>query len=131
MRARLLAVALALSSCVAEVDGEPVPVVTTGFLTVDWSISGFQDPAACLQSSSDVIRLAIETADGLSAGEFEDACTVFRTSIELEPGDYHGDAVLLDASGDARTTPVDLGLVRIDGDDELVVPIDFPTDSFY
>jgi hypothetical protein len=130
--ALLLTLSLVLPSCAAEVEGRPVVVgTTTGLLTVDWSISGLQDPAACRQSDTDVINIALETADGASLGEFEDACEVFRTSIELDAGDYFGDAVLLDASGASRTTPVDLGLVQIFGDDELVVPVDFPSDSFY
>jgi hypothetical protein len=130
MRSALL-LALALPGCVAEVESRPVRVETTGLLTVDWSIGGQKDPAACRQSDTDVINIALETADGISLGEFEDVCEVFQTSIELEPGDYFGDALLLDPSGTERTTPVDLGLVRIYGDDELVVPVDFPSDSFY
>ncbi|HEX6275326.1 MAG TPA: hypothetical protein VFZ53_19935 [Polyangiaceae bacterium] len=126
-----LALALALPGCTAEVENRPVVASTTGLLTVDWSISGLQDPAACRQSDADVINIALETADGISLGEFEDVCEVFQTSIELAPGDYLGDAVLLDPSGAARTTPVDLGLVEIFGDDELVIPVDFPSDSFY
>jgi len=127
------AFALVLPSCffVDDDDDAPVVVVPTGLLVVDWSISGLQDPAACRQSNADVLNVAIQTADGAPLGEFEDACEAFDTSIELEAGDYFGDAVLLDSSGAARTTPVDLGLVRIFGDDELVVPVDFPSDSFY
>jgi hypothetical protein len=135
MRALLpLAFGLVLPSCFFVDDDDDRPsggVVPTGLLVVDWSISGVQDPAACRQSDSDVINIALETADGAPLGEFEDACEAFETGIELEPGDYFGDAVLLDPSGAARTTPVDLGLVRIFGDDELVVPVDFPSDSFY
>jgi hypothetical protein len=125
--------ALALSSCVAEsTDSQPVVVgTTTGLLVVDWSISGAQDPAFCRQSAADVINIAVETAEGSAIGEFEDVCEAFETSIELRPGDYFGDAVLLDSSGSTRTTPVDLGLFQIFGDDELVVPVDFPPDSFY
>ena len=137
MRALLpLALALILPSCFFvddddDDDDQPVVVVPTGLLVVDWSLSGLQDPAICRQSGADVINIAVETADGVPLGEFEDVCEAFETSIELEAGDYFGDAVLLDGSGAARTTPVDLGLVRIFGDDELVVPVDFPSDSFY
>jgi hypothetical protein len=127
----LLAAALTLTSCVAEVESGPVVVVPTGLLTVDWSISGYQDPGDCRRSDADVINVALETSDGFFVGEFTDVCEAFRTSIELESGDYYGDAVLLDPFGAQRTTAVDLGLVRIFGDDELVVPVDFPSDSFY
>jgi hypothetical protein len=122
---------LALAGCAAEVEGDPVIVDSSGVLVVDWSIGGSQDPSACRQSDADVINVAVETADGESLGEFEDACEVFRTGIELPPGDYFGDAVLLDPDGAQRTTAVDLGFFQIYGDDELVVPIDFPSDSFY
>ena len=43
--------------------------------------------------------------------------------------DYCGD--LTDPSGVARTTVLDLGFFEIFGNDELLVPIDFPADSFY
>jgi len=134
MRAAVLPIlAVALSSCVAgSTDSQPVVVASaTGVLVVDWSISGAQDPAFCRQSAADVINIAIETTGGSPVGEFEDACEAFSTGIELGAGDYFGDAVLLDSSGSPRTTPVDLGLVEIFGDDELVVPLDFPPDSFY
>ncbi len=129
----VLAVALACAGCVAEpTDSRPVVVESSnGVLVVDWSISGAQDTAICQQSDADVISIAIQTSRGASVGEFEDVCEAFSTSIELAPGDYFADAVLLGPSGDARTTPVDLGTIQIFGDDELAVPIDFPSDSFY
>jgi len=128
----LLALALGATSCVAEsTDARPIVVDSSGLLVVDWSISGAQDPSMCRQSDADVINIALQTSVGTSMGEFEDVCEAFSTSIELEPGDYFGDAVLLDPSGSARTTVVDLGLIQIFGDDELVVPIDFPPDAFY
>jgi hypothetical protein len=131
--ALLAALSLALSGCVAEsTDSRPIVVgADTGFLIVDWSISGYQDPALCRQSDADVINIAVETDGGSLVGEFEDVCEAFETSIELAPGDYFADALLLDASGSARTTAVDLGFFEIFGNDELVVPIDFPPDSFF
>jgi len=125
----LLALALALSGCTAEVHDSPG--VVTGFLTVDWSISGSQSSAACRQSDADVINIGLQTIDGIDLGEFEDVCEAFQTTIELDPNDYTGDALLLDPSGGARTTAVGLGRIQIFSDQELVVPIDFPSDSFY
>ena len=116
--------------CAAEVSSTP-PVADSGVLVVDWSISGAQDSAVCRQSDADVINIAVQTADGVSLGEFEDDCEAFQTGIELPPGDYFGDAVLLDPSGAQRTTAVDLGFFQIFGNDELVIPVDFPSDSFY
>lgn len=133
MKSAVLLCSLALSGCVAEAtDSRPVVVgADTGFLIVDWSISGYQDPALCRQSDVDVINISIETSRGDFVGEFEDVCEAFSTSIELVPDDYVGDAILLDPSGSARTTAVDLGFIQIFGNDELVVPIDFPPDSFF
>jgi hypothetical protein len=129
----VLAIAVACTGCVAEAtDSRPVVVESgNGLLVVDWSISGDQDPAVCQQSDADVINVAVETSGGSFIGEFEDACEAFSTAIELTPGDYFADALLLDPSGTARTTAVDLGFFEIFGDDELVVPVDFPPSSFY
>lgn len=129
----VLACSLVVSGCVAEAtDSRPVVVgAGTGFLVVDWSIGGYQDPALCRQSDADVINVSIQTSRGDFVGEFEDACEAFSTSIELAPDDYVGDAILLDTSGSARTTAVDLGFIEIFGNDELVAPIDFPPDSFF
>jgi hypothetical protein len=130
----LAALCVGLTGCYAEATTDPGPVVvgsSTGFLTVDWSISGYQDPVLCAQSDADVISVAIETSDGFFVGEFQDVCEAFVTSIELDPDAYVGDAVLLDPDGFERTTPVDLGFFEIFGDDELVIPVDFPPDSFF
>jgi hypothetical protein len=128
-----LVFAFASADCVAEAtDSRPVVVESgMGLLVVDWSISGARDPAFCQQSDADVINVAVETSGGSFIGEFEQACEVFSTAIELAPNGYFADAVLLDPDGAARTTPVDLGYFEIFGDDELLVPIDFPSDSFY
>ena len=100
-------------------------------MIVDWSINGYQDPALCRQSDADLINVSIETSRGDFVGEFEDTCEAFSTSIELAPDEYVADAILLDPSGSVRTTAVDLGFIEIFGNDELVVPIDFPPDSFF
>ena len=126
-RALGVLVVLGLFECAVEAGSNPPPRrVSTGVLTVDWSISGAQDRAFCRQSDADVISVVID-----GEGEFEDVCESFQTSIELVAGSYRGDAVLLDPSGNARTTAVDLGPIDIFGNDELVVPIDFPPDAFY
>ena len=91
----------------------------------------YLDLLCCRQSDADVISIAVETTGGEFVGEFEDVCESFSTSIELVPDDYFADALLLAPSGSARTTAVDLGYFQIFGNDELVVPIDFPSDSFF
>lgn len=123
--------------CGCSVQTEPHPhrapavVVTDGTLTVDWTVDGRTDPDECAQGDAASIDIVVQTIGGARVGEFEDDCEVFETSIDLAPGDYVANAVLLDADGRERTTAVDMEPFTIAGDDELVVPIDFPARSFY
>lgn len=133
---KILLVGLAcgvLSGCAVETTDrrEAVPVVGDGTLTVDWTVDGTTDPTECIQGDADSIDIIVQTVSGRRVGEFEDACGAFETSIDLAPGDYVANAVLLDPRGRERTTQVDMAPFSIFGDDELVVPIDFPARSFY
>jgi hypothetical protein len=107
------------------------PVVSDGTLTVDWTIDGNTDPAECMQGDAASIDIVVETLSGRRVDEFEDDCEAFETSVDLAPGDYVANAVLLDPDGQDRTTAVDMEPFTIYGDDELVVPVDFPARSFY
>lgn len=125
--------ALSLSSCVIEDDDDvfasafPGP----GVLVVDWTIQGAKDPNLCFELGADTISILIETSSGAFVGDFRQSCGVFETSIALEPGSYIADAALLDAAGVERTTSVEIDRFSIFGDDELLIPIDFPFDSFF
>jgi hypothetical protein len=110
---------------------EPVEVVGDGLLTVDWSVDGVADPDECDQSGAENLSVLVTTASGATVGEFVEYCDEFVMSIELAPGSYYADAVLLDSHDRERTTAVDLGYFEIYGDDELSVSIDFPASSFY
>lgn len=129
-----LLASLLVPACTVESDHPPrraIPVVTDGTLTVDWTVDGRTDPDECAQGDAASIDIVVQTVGGAHVGEFDDACDAFETSIDLEPGDYVANAVLLDADGRERTTAVDMEPFTILGDDELVVPIDFPARSFY
>jgi hypothetical protein len=103
----------------------------TGALVVDWSINGTTNPDRCDQSDATSLRVSVFTTSGDPVGDFVDDCAVFSTSIELDPGSYYADAVLEDAAGHARTTPVPIDDFAIRGADTFSVPIDFPASSFY
>ncbi len=109
----------------------PVVVAGDGLLTVDWTIDRAKDPYACRDEAADSIDVYVSTPGGTPVGDFNEYCESFAMSISLAPGTYFADATLLDAGGAEITTPVDLGRFTLYGDDELVVPIDFPYDSFY
>jgi hypothetical protein len=124
--------AAAVSGCFVSTTEEPAArSVDLGVLIVDWSIDGSQDPSLCRLSDADTINILIYTRLGDFVGEYEQSCEAMATSIELFPADYVAEAVLLDPTGVERTTPVELGVFRIHGDDELGVSVDFPADSFY
>ena len=128
-----LALSTALPACVVETaDSGPAPVVVdSGTLVLDWSIDGTKDPDQCDQSDSRTLDVTVTRADGASAGEFQQSCRSFATSIDLPPGTYSADALLLDSSGADRTTAVHVHPFDILGGDELSVPIDFSAGSFY
>ena len=128
-----LALCTALPACFVETaDNGPAPVVVdSGTLVLDWSIDGTKDPDQCDQSDSRTLDVVVMRANGESAGEFQQSCSSFATSIDLPPGTYSADAVLLDPSGADRTTSVHVHTFDILGGDELSVPIDFSAGSFY
>jgi hypothetical protein len=125
------ALALLASACVVDDSGPDVIVVGDGLVTVDFTIDGATDARDCALSGADSIDVVITTSDGLVAGESRDACGAFTTSVDVAPGSYYGDATLLDRSGRAVTTTVDLGHFFVHRDTEVIVDADFPADSFY
>jgi hypothetical protein len=125
---------LFVPACTVETDHHPrraVPVVSDGALVVDWTVDGSTDPDECAQGDAASIDIIVETVEGDRVGEFEDACEAFETSIDLAPGDYVANAVLLDPDGRERTTLVDMEPFTILGGADLVIPVDFPARSFY
>jgi hypothetical protein len=119
------------SGCASEPEPTPVVVAGDGLLTVDWSIDDAKDPRLCGDEAADSIDVIVTTAGGAIVGEFSEYCEAFALSIRLPSGSYDADASLLDANGAQRTSSVSLGGFSLFGGDELVVPIDFPYDSFY
>lgn len=119
-----------LSGCVISSD-DGGAVATTGTLIVEWTIDDATNPAECRQSSVASVDIAVDTARGHAVGDFEEDCEAFTTSIELDPGSYSAEAVLVDPRGEDRTTPIQIPTFTIVGNDELHIPVDFPSDSFF
>lgn len=120
-------------ACVIKTD-DPDPVYVeegNGLLTVEWTLDGTTDPDECDATDSDVINVFITDGGGRVVDDFVESCDRFATSVELLPGSYRAEAVLLDPSGRERTTTVGMGTFEIYGDDELILDIDFPPSSFY
>ena len=129
-----VALCAAFPSCLIEAGdggGGPGPVVVdSGSLVVDWTIDGSKDPDQCDQGAASAIDISVTAANGSSAGEFQQSCRAFATTIDLPRGSYTADAVLIDSSGQARTTSVQIRPFDILGGDQLSIPIDFSAGSF-
>jgi hypothetical protein len=128
-----LALCALLPSCVvAAGDPSPGPVAAdSGSLVLDWSIDGDKNPDQCDQSDATTLDIIVTTSSGAPAGEFQQSCRAFATTVDLPPGHYEAEAVLIDSAGHDRTTPVQVGSFTILGNDELSVSVDFPASSFY
>jgi hypothetical protein len=117
--------------CTASATLGPAPyVATTGRLVLDWTIDGKTDPSVCTQSAASHIGVQVLYADGSLQGEYVADCTAFATTIDLPEGHYSGTAELRDANGAPRTTTIDINSFEIVRDNDLRIPIDFPSNSF-
>jgi hypothetical protein len=123
-----LLLALATSSCFIESSSSPSR--SRGSLLVDWTINGQRDPDQCDQGNAETIAINVFRADGAELAEYQDSCRAFATQIDLPPGAYSAEAVLLDPAGFERTTVVNLQSFEIFSGEELDIPIDFPASSF-
>src|SRR5258706_6628029 len=121
-----ISAALSLSGCFFEGSSHRP---SFGTLVVDWTVDGSKHPDACRQNGADAIDIVVRTFDGGFVDEFQDPCEDFATSVDLSPGTYTIDAVLLDARGHDLTTAVtdDVNLFSYE---TTVSAIDFPLDSF-
>jgi hypothetical protein len=127
-----LAGASLVGACTAETTIEPAPfVATTGRVTLTWTINGTTDPFQCQQSSATSLYLTIFDAGGANVGSFVAACESFATTVDLYPGSYSGRAELRDAAGQPRTTSIDIIPFRVVSGTNLVIPVDFPSISFF
>lgn len=121
---------LAAGCFVSNDSSPPAVVVATGTVVIDWTINGTKDPAQCIQGAASHLDVTVHSTAGGFVGEFQEPCASFATSIDLAPGSYVADAVLIDAAGAERTTAVPINPFTIHGNDTLDIPIDFPAQSF-
>lgn len=116
---------------VTTVDPTLPPSASGGTLRVDWTINGSTDPNACTQSAATTLEFSVITAQGTPPAIYQQSCGTFATSIPLSPGSYSGTAVLLDAAQNPRTTTIEVQPFTIRANEELRIPIDFPSSSFF
>ena len=124
--------AVTMSGCVAQTDdggsdSQTLVKADSGWLLVNFTIDGANNPEQCDQLGASVIGVKVTSADGTPAGDFQRACPSFYSTMELAAGRYSADAVLLDSAGNSRTSAVSLHDIQIVGGSPLEVPIDFAT----
>ncbi len=103
----------------------------SGSMVVDWTISNSTTPSLCTATGSAYLEVTIDAPASVGGGVFQQACATFATSVDLDPGTYNARARLVDGSGNARTTSVELGPIRIQDGYSTPVSIDFPPNAFY
>ncbi|MEO8182683.1 MAG: hypothetical protein ABI895_27940 [Deltaproteobacteria bacterium] len=100
-----------------------------GTLTLHWTISGRRDPSDC--GSLGVERFVLSMRSSLAdEDQSEGPCDAFQISIDLSPGSYEGDAILVDRLDRPVTLPVPLELLDIVAGREVAKSIDFPVAAF-
>jgi len=108
-------------------DGAQAP----GWLLLDWSIAGDKHAEQCDRSHSATVALTVGAASGQSQSVHQATCLAFNATVQLAPGDYTAEAVLLDGAGGDLTTPVVLQPFEISSGIPLRVPLEFPANAFY
>lgn len=120
---------VSVAGCFIETtENPPTRVVSDGTLTLRWQINRTVDPNQCFQGSAERIRVFAVQADGFRR-EYVARCQDFATTITLPQGTYTGEAFLEGPAG-RRTTSVTLGQVPIISGRNVVVEVDFPSNSF-
>jgi hypothetical protein len=122
--------------CETTIGAVPLPPpqqgLPAGTAIMDWTIDGAKDPGQCQAQGAATFHIALYDSSGAFAGEFVQDCSAFATTVGgLIPDTYTGRADLLDASGRARTTFVDLAPFDVVEAATVTVPLDFPSTSFY
>ena len=128
-----------MSGCFVDLDGhhrrdryyDDGDYYDTALLHVYWTVDDTTDPGACRAFGATDISLLIETSSGGNAGEIVADCRDFETEIELDPGRYYVNAVLLDGRGDELTTSLDLPSLSLSSGEYHDVTVEFPADAFY
>jgi len=76
------------AGCYATVNTTPVvPVATTGFMTLHWSVDGTMDPNACYRHGATDLQLVVVDRVGNQVSTQRAPCQAFDMTVQLPPGD--------------------------------------------
>ena len=121
--------ALALQLSGAAPPPSPEPPTAVGTLTVQWTISGRRDPMDCGGLGVDRLQLSVR-ATPADEDQADGPCDTFQLSLDLGPGSYSGDVVLVDRLNRPVTLAVPLEQVEVVAGREVVKSVDFPVGAF-
>jgi hypothetical protein len=107
----------------------PEPPTAVGTLTVQWTISGRRDPIDCGGLGVDRLELSVRAAPG-DEDQADGPCDAFQISLDLAPGTYTGDVVLVDRLNRPVTLALPLEQVEIVAGRETMKAVDFPVGAF-
>jgi hypothetical protein len=128
MRAVLMGLAMALSSCVVVTDDVPP---TYGQLTLRWTIEGTYDPAYCTAAVASTAAITVYDIHGAYVTQGRASCSAFHWDVTLWPGRYSAAVIMLDAYGHTRSTTAVVPIVDVPTGGSVWVDVEFPWSSFY
>lgn len=124
--------ALLASACTVQTTPPILVSQAPGAVVVDWTIRGSKDVGDCQVSGATTIHVALADSSGRLPMEYLQDCAAFATTIGgLVPDLYTGTVELLDASGNARTTSVNLAPFNVVANTTTTLGVDFPANSFF
>lgn len=110
-------------------DADELPPAV-GSLTIQWTLSGRREPLDCGGLGIDRFQISLTAASGGDAEPWDAPCDAFQISIDLPPGTYAGEAVLVDRLDRAVTLNVPVEDVDVVAGRDVAKAIDFPMAAF-
>ena len=102
-----------------------------GTLILQWTITGRRDPMDCSALGAERFDLSARPASAPTEEQQGDApCDAFQISMDLAPGSYTGETLLVDRLDRPVTLSVPLEQVEIVAGREVTKTIDFPVGAF-
>jgi hypothetical protein len=110
---------------------DELPPVAVGSLTLQWTLSGRREPLDCGGLGIDRFQVSLTSAtSGGDAEPWDAPCDAFQLSIDLPPGTYTGEAVMVDRLDRAVTLNVAVEQVEVVAGKDVTKTIDFPMAAF-
>jgi hypothetical protein len=100
-----------------------------GTLTLQWTISGRRDPSDCGGFGVERLQLSVKSSAS-DEDQSESPCDAFQLSVDLAPGAYAGNVILVDRFDRPATLSVPLEQLDVIAGREVIKSIDFPVAAF-